>query len=155
MGIKRKNILLHDALSIAFSMHMNSNLVHKQASGRGTFQDAYAYADIQIKCLGSSKNAMFTHNFAWNAMSEMSTSWHEMQKRKLQALCNISLAINIQYMQITFIVKQIRYPVVSEYLLEPCIYYLHRELHREVLHRWGIRVLSKNVQIGELIVGPD
>ena len=44
-------------------MHMEASCTLEHASGHGTLGNAYVYADVQTKCVGSSKNAIFTQNF--------------------------------------------------------------------------------------------
>ena len=62
-----------------------------------------------------------------------SSFWNKLKKRKLLTLCNISFLINIQYMQISFIVMQIRYPVVFECWLKPCSTWCYRPMANRFL----------------------
>ena len=61
-------------------------LVHEQASGHGTLVIAYMYADVQTKCVDSSKNAIFTQNFAWNVMIELFSTGFSERKISVQRL---------------------------------------------------------------------
>ena len=63
----------------------------------------------------------------------LSSSWNKLKKRKLLALDINSFLINIQYMQISFIVMQIRYPVVFECWLKPCSTWCYRPMANRFL----------------------